>query len=101
MWIYAFLNLSFLSARQDVLRGKEQMSGFKNRFPAALQTLKDGAAEVRRVFSESVDAIKKETQMYSATVGVPGLIPIKYIFDRIFPSTLTAPFEHLLCVFSS
>ncbi|KAL7544426.1 hypothetical protein ACHAWF_013377 [Thalassiosira exigua] len=80
----------------DVLRGKEQMSGFKNRFPAALQALKDGAAEVRRVFSESVDAIKKETQMYSAAVGVPGLIPIQYIFDRIFPSTLTAPFENAL-----
>ena len=38
------------------------MSGFKNRFPAALQALKDGAVEIRRVFSESVDAIKKETQ---------------------------------------
>ena len=31
--------------------------------------------------------------MYSAAVGLPGLIPIQYIFDRIFPSTLTAPFE--------
>jgi hypothetical protein len=80
----------------DVLRGKEQMSGFKNRFPAALQTLKDGVAEVRRVFTESVDAIKKETQMYSAAVGLPGLIPIQYIFDRIFPSTLTAPFQGAL-----
>lgn len=69
------------------------MSGFKNRFPAALQTLKDGYAEVCRVFTESVDAIKMETQMYSAAVGLPGLIPIQYIFDRIFPSTLTAPFE--------
>jgi len=38
------------------------MSGFKNRYPAALQALKDGAAEIRRVFIESVDAIKKETQ---------------------------------------
>ena len=73
--------------------GKEQLSGFKNRFPAAIQTLKDGYAEVRRVFTESVDAIKMETQMYSAAVGLPGLIPIQYIFDRIFPSTLTAPFE--------
>jgi len=72
------------------------MSGFKNRFPAALQALKDGAVEIRRVFSESVDAIKKETQMYSAAVGLPGLIPIQYIFDRIFPSTLTAPFESAL-----
>lgn len=80
----------------DVLRGKEQMSGFKNRFPAALQTLKDGVAEVRRVFTESVDAIKKETQMYSAAVGLPGLIPIQYIFDRIFLSTLTAPFQGAL-----
>lgn len=26
-------------------------------------------------------------------MGLPGLIPIQYIFDRIFPSTLTAPFE--------
>lgn len=69
------------------------MSGFKNRFPAAIQTLKDGYTEVRRVFTESVDAIKLETQMYSAAVGLPGLIPIQYIFDRIFPSTLTAPFE--------
>ena len=73
--------------------GKEKLSGFKNRFPAALQTLKDGYAEVKRVFTESVDAIKMETQMYSAAVGLPGLIPIQYIFDRIFPSTLTAPFE--------
>lgn len=48
---------------------------------------------MRRVFTESVDAIKMETQMYSAAVGLPGLIPIQYIFDRIFPSTLTAPFE--------
>lgn len=72
------------------------MSGFKNRFPAALQALKDGVAEVRRVFTESVDAIKKETQMYSAAVGLPGLIPIQYIFDRIFPSMLTAPFESAL-----
>jgi hypothetical protein len=31
--------------------------------------------------------------MYSAAVGLPGLIPIQYIFDRIFPSTLTAPFR--------
>lgn len=69
------------------------MSGFKNRFPAALQALKDGAAEVKRVFTESVDAIKKETQLYSAAVGLPGLIPIQYIFDRIFPSMLSAPFE--------
>lgn len=69
------------------------MSGFKNRFPAAIQTLKDGYTEVCRVFTESVDAIKMETQMYSAAVGLPGLIPIQYIFDRIFPSTLTAPFE--------
>ncbi|KAL9180794.1 hypothetical protein ACHAXT_011247 [Thalassiosira profunda] len=80
----------------DVLRGKEKMSGFKNRLPAALQAFKDGVAEVRRVFTESVDAIKKETQMYSAAVGLPGLIPIQYIFDRIFPSTLTAPFESAL-----
>lgn len=80
----------------DVLRGKENMSGFKNRFPAALQTFKDGVAEVKRVFTESVDAIKKETKMYSAAVGLPGLIPIQYIFDRIFPSTLTAPFESAL-----
>ena len=72
------------------------MSGFKNRFPAALQALKDGAVEIRRVFTESVDAIKKETKMYSAAVGLPGLIPIQYIFDRIFPSTLTAPFESAL-----
>ncbi len=69
------------------------MSGFKNRFPAALQALKDGVAEVKRVFTESVDAIKRETQMYSAAIGLPGLIPIQYIFDRIFPSMLTAPFE--------
>ena len=34
--------------------------------------------------------------MYSAAVGLPGLIPIQYIFDRIFPSTLTAPFESAL-----
>lgn len=80
----------------DVLRGKEEYSGFKNRFAAALQTAKDGVAEVKRVFTESVDAIKKETQMYSAAVGLPGLIPIQYIFDRIFPSTLTAPFESAL-----
>jgi len=80
----------------DVLRGKEQMSGFKNRFPAALQAFKDGVVEVKRVFTESVNAIKKETQMYSAAVGLPGLIPIQYIFDRIFPSTLTAPFESAL-----
>eukprot|EP00581_Thalassiosira_minuscula_P016909 CAMPEP_0183711960 /NCGR_PEP_ID=MMETSP0737-20130205/7272_1 /TAXON_ID=385413 /ORGANISM="Thalassiosira miniscula, Strain CCMP1093" /LENGTH=315 /DNA_ID=CAMNT_0025940533 /DNA_START=776 /DNA_END=1720 /DNA_ORIENTATION=+ len=80
----------------DVLRGKEQISGFKRRIPAALQALKDGIAEVKRVFTESVAAIKKETQMYSAAVGLPGLIPIQYIFDRIFPSTLTAPFESAL-----
>ncbi|KAL7530488.1 hypothetical protein ACHAXR_007531, partial [Thalassiosira sp. AJA248-18] len=80
----------------DVLRGKEEMSGFKNRFAAALQAFKDGVAEVKRVFTESVEAIKKETQMYSAAVGLPGLIPIQYIFDRIFPSMLTAPFESAL-----
>eukprot|EP00970_Alexandrium_tamarense_P000461 scaffold61_cov205-Alexandrium_tamarense.AAC.15 len=85
-----------LAVTRDVLIGREKLSGFKNRFPAALQTLKDGFAEVRRVFTESVDAIKKETQMYSAAVGLPGLIPIQYIFDRIFPSTLTAPFESAL-----
>ncbi|KAL3803871.1 hypothetical protein HJC23_004033 [Cyclotella cryptica] len=85
--------LLLLPRTQDVLLGKEKLSGFKNRFPAALQTLKDGFAEAKRVFTESVDAIKKETQMYSAAVGLPGLIPIQYIFDRIFPSTLTAPFE--------
>lgn len=79
-----------------MLRGKEKLSGFKNRFPAALQTFKDGVAEVKRVFTESVEAIKKETQMYSAAVGLPGLIPIQYIFDRIFPSTLTAPFQSAL-----
>lgn len=87
------LDLPSHKTHQDVLLGKEKLSGFKNRFAAALQTLKDGFAEVKRVFSESVDAIKKETQMYSAAVGLPGLIPIQYIFDRIFPSTLTAPFE--------
>jgi len=81
---------------QDVLRGKEKISGFKNRFPAALQTFKDGISEVKRVFTESVDAIKKETQMYSAAVGLPGLIPLQYIFDRIFPSMMTAPFEGAL-----
>lgn len=86
----------YFTSRQDVLRGKEKMSGFKSRFPAALQVFKDGVEEVRRVFAESVDAIKKETQMYSAAVGLPGLIPIQYIFDRIFPSTLTAPFEQAL-----
>jgi len=80
----------------DVLRGKEKMSGFKSRFPAAAQTFKDGVAEVARVFTESVDAIKRETKMYSAAVGLPGLIPIQYIFDRIFPSMLTAPFESAL-----
>ena len=72
------------------------MSGFNNRYPAALQAFKDGVAEVKRVFTESVDAVKKETKMYSAAVGLPGLIPIQYIFDRIFPSTLTAPFEGAL-----
>ena len=49
------------------------MSGFKNRIPAALQALKDGAAEIKRVFTESVDAIKKETTLfihYSAKIGV-------------------------------
>ena len=80
----------------NVLRGKEQISGFKNRFPAAIKALKDGISEIRRVFTESVDAIKKETQMYSAAIGLPGLIPIQYIFDRIFPSMLTAPFESAL-----
>ncbi|KAK1741515.1 synaptotagmin-related protein [Skeletonema marinoi] len=80
----------------DVLRGKEKISGFKNRFPAALQTFKDGFAEVKRVFTESVDALKKESQMYSAAVGVPGLIPIQYIFERIFPTLLTAPFQGAL-----
>jgi len=87
---------SAMQLTMDVLRGKEQISGFKNRFPAALQAFKDGVGEVKRVFTESVDAIKKETQMYSAAVGVPGLIPIQYIFDRIFPSMLTAPFESAL-----
>lgn len=80
----------------DVLRGKEQMSGFKSRFPAALQAFKDGLGEVKRVFTESVNAIRKETEMYSAAVGLPGLIPLQYIFDRIFPSMLTAPFQSAL-----
>lgn len=85
-----------MQVTMDVLRGKEKISGFKNRFPAALQTFKDGISEVKRVFTESVDAIKKETQMYSAAVGLPGLIPLQYIFDRIFPSMMTAPFEGAL-----
>lgn len=58
-----------------------------------MQTFKDGFTEVKRVFTESVDAIKKETQMYSAAVGLPGLIPIQYIFERIFPTFLTHPFR--------
>eukprot|EP00569_Conticribra_weissflogii_P008072 CAMPEP_0171332808 /NCGR_PEP_ID=MMETSP0878-20121228/3617_1 /TAXON_ID=67004 /ORGANISM="Thalassiosira weissflogii, Strain CCMP1336" /LENGTH=581 /DNA_ID=CAMNT_0011833641 /DNA_START=469 /DNA_END=2214 /DNA_ORIENTATION=- len=85
-----------LLVTKDILLGKEKLSGFKNRFPAAIRTLKDGWIEVRRVFTESVDAIKKETQMYSAAVGLPGLIPIQYIFDRITPLTLTAPIESAL-----
>ena len=72
------------------------MSGINNRFPAAIQAFREGVAEVRRVFSESVEAIKKESEMYSAAIGLPGLIPIQYIFDRIFPSTLTAPFQDAL-----
>lgn len=48
------------------------------------------------MFTESVEAIKKETQMYSAAVGLPGLIPIQYIFERIFPTFLTAPFQGAL-----
>ena len=92
----AFSRTSSSPVAQDVLRGKEQIDGIKNRFPAAWQTLREGVVEVRRVFTESVDAIKKETQMYSAAVGLPGLIPIQYIFDRIFPSTLTAPFQQAL-----
>lgn len=51
---------------------------------------------MKRVFTESVDAIKKETQMYSAAVGLPGLIPIQYIFERIFPTFLTHPFQGAL-----
>ena len=46
---------------------------------------------MKRVFTESVDAIKKETQMYSAAVGLPGLIPIQvcvfylfYLIDCLF-----------------
>mmetsp|Transcript_38112 Transcript_38112/g.68705 ORF Transcript_38112/g.68705 Transcript_38112/m.68705 type:complete len:631 (-) Transcript_38112:2565-4457(-) len=95
MRTWSVMKLS-MQLTMDVLRGKEKMSGFKNRFPAALQAFKDGVGEVKRVFTESVDALKKETQMYSAAVGLPGLIPIQYIFDRIFPSTLTAPFESAL-----
>ena len=72
------------------------MSGINNRIPAAIQAFREGVAEVRRVFSESVDAIKKESEMYSAAIGLPGLIPIQYIFDRIFPSMLTAPFRDAL-----
>ncbi len=34
--------------------------------------------------------------MYSAAVGVPGLIPIQYIFERIFPTFLTSPFQQAL-----
>ena len=48
---------------------------------------------MKRVFTESVDAIKAESQMYSAAVGLPGLIPIQYIFERIFPTFLTHPFR--------
>lgn len=34
--------------------------------------------------------------MYSAAVGLPGLIPIQYIFERIFPTFLTSPFQQAL-----
>ena len=49
------------------------MSGLKNRFPAALRAFKDGVGEVKRVLTESVNVIKKETQLYSAAVELPGL----------------------------
>ena len=47
--------------------------------------LRSGLGKVRRTASEGVTALRKELNLYSAAVGVPGLVIAQYLVDKYTP----------------
>ena len=58
--------------------------------------LRKGFNQLRRTASEGVEALKLELKLYSAAVGVPGLVGFQYIVDRFTPLRLSAILEEAL-----
>lgn len=68
----------------------------KWQWKSAWNILKAKLLETRQVAQEGVKAVKSQAKFYAAAVGVPGLIPIQYLLDRLMPYTIAAAMEDAL-----
>jgi len=68
----------------------------KFNWKSAWEILKAKLLETRQVAQEGVQAVKSQAKLYAAAVGVPGLIPIQYLLDRLMPYTVAAAMEQAL-----
>ena len=62
----------------------------------AWQVLKSQLAETRKTATEGVEALKQESTLYAAAVGQPGLLPLQYAVQKLFPYSLTTILEDSL-----
>lgn len=68
----------------------------KWQWKSAWQILKSKLLETRQVAQDGVKAVRSQAKFYAAAVGVPGLIPIQYILDRLMPYTIASAMEEAL-----
>ena len=68
----------------------------KFNWKSAWEILKAKLLETRQVAQEGVQAVKSQAKLYAAAVGVPGLIPIQYLLDRLMPYTVASAMEQAL-----
>ncbi|CAJ1939658.1 unnamed protein product [Cylindrotheca closterium] len=68
----------------------------KWQWKSAWMVLKSKLLETRQVAQDGVNAVKSQAKFYAAAVGVPGLIPIQYLLDRLMPYTIASAMEEAL-----
>lgn len=67
--------------------------GFSWKWKDAWRVLKENLAETRKMAAQGVQAIRKQGNLYAAAVGVPGLIPLQYIIDRLLPFSIASQLQ--------
>mmetsp|Transcript_52223 Transcript_52223/g.126186 ORF Transcript_52223/g.126186 Transcript_52223/m.126186 type:complete len:563 (+) Transcript_52223:139-1827(+) len=75
---------------------KQQVEKKQWKWKDAWHVLKAQLAETRKTATEGVEALKQESTLYAAAVGQPGLLPIQYAVNKLFPYSLTTILEDSL-----
>ena len=74
-----------LEDEEVVVVGKKKKWNYKR----AWETFKEQWLVTKRTAVEGVQAIREEAKLYSAAVGMPGLIPLQHLVDRFMPMIST------------